>query len=95
MTAAFPGDTPDPSGLIEATLGRLIEATQLVALVEDQNLLAELPPGDDARRNHQRACSLLAILHRELDAIALELSAALETHEVLSRTRPRRTTRPG
>ena len=87
-------DTPDPNGLIEAALGRLVEATQLAALVEDHDLLAELPAGDEARLNHQRACSLLAILRRELDAVAGELSAALETQDVLSRTRPRRTTRP-
>ncbi len=92
--SALPPDVPDPNGLIEAALGRLIEATQLVALVEDHDLLAELPAGEDARRNHQRAASLIAVLRRELDAVAGELSAALETHDVLSRTRSHRASRP-
>ena len=92
MTTPLPDD-PDAGGLIEAAVARLFEALALISTIEDRQLLAELPAGDDARRDHQAAVSMLAVLRRELEGVASELQAAIHTRDALNRARSSRPAR--
>jgi hypothetical protein len=84
-------EAADPVGPVEAALGRLHEALAIIVMIDDLNMLDELPAGAQARRNHQSAVSMLAVLRRELEAVAVELDAAIHTRDVLARARqPRR-----
>ena len=83
----------DACGLTETALARLYEAMTLIATIEDRGLLAELPPGETARADHQAAVSMLSILRRELEGVAVELEAAIHTREVLDRLRAPRSAR--
>jgi hypothetical protein len=76
-----------PAGLTETALARLYEAMTLIVTIEDRGLLAELPKGDAARTNHQAGVSMLSILRRELEGVAVELEAAINTREILDRLR--------
>lgn len=72
---------------LEVALGRLAEARALVQTIQDHDLLAELPAREAARADHQRAVSLIAVLHRELQGLSADLEAAIATRDVLSRAR--------
>ena len=82
-----PPEDAEAGGLTEGVLGRLHEAMALIATIEDRGLLAERPAGDAARASHQAAVSMLSILRRELEAVAAELDAAIQTREALARMR--------
>jgi len=63
-------------GALDSALARLLEILAIIQMIEDGDLLARLPAGEEAARDHQRAVSLLAVLHRELDSLVDELTAA-------------------
>jgi hypothetical protein len=88
-----PSEGSDAAGLTERALARLCEATALIVMIEDRDLLGELPAGDTARANHQAGVSMLSILRRELEGVAVELEAAIHTREVLDRLRTPRSAR--
>lgn len=77
---------PTPMGdLVEETAGRLREAIAILDAIDMGELLCELPDGADAGRRHQSAVSLLAILHRDLSALACELESAGQVQDLMSR----------
>jgi len=68
---------PTPAGdLAESALARLSEALAILEAIDRGDLLAELPAGAEAAERHQCAVSLLAVLRRELEALACELQSA-------------------
>ncbi|HEX3367926.1 hypothetical protein [Phenylobacterium sp.] len=77
-------DPPRPGDPIDDAVGRLVEAIAILDLIEAGDLLAELPAEAAARRSHQRAVSLLAILRRELAGVRNDLAAAGLLQDVLA-----------
>jgi hypothetical protein len=73
------------SDVLEAAAGRLAEAVSILDAVERSELLSVLPRGADAAARHQCAVSLLAVLRRELQALACELESASEVQNLLGR----------
>jgi hypothetical protein len=72
--------SPTPAGdLIEDAAARLREA------IDAGELLCELPDGAEAGRRHQSAVSLLAVLHRDLSALACELESASHVQDLMQR----------
>lgn len=84
-TERIRGDSSDPGGLLEGATMRLREAVSILDAIDEADLLGELPANRAARRAHQSAVSMLAVLQRELAAVADELDAAIRTHEVIDR----------
>jgi hypothetical protein len=82
---------PDPTGpsahseVLEAAAGRLREALSILDAVDRGALLAELPRAAEAAARHQCAVSLLAVLRRELAALAGELESASHVHHLIGR----------
>lgn len=75
----------DPAGMVEDAIARLQEALAVLQVIEDGDLLGELPADRSARRNHQSAVSMLAVLRRDLTGVAEELEAAIRTRDVIDR----------
>jgi hypothetical protein len=71
--------------VLEAAAGRLAEAVSILDAVERSELLSVLPGGADAAARHQCAVSLLAVLRRELQALACELESASQVHNLMDR----------
>lgn len=80
-----PANTPRAPDLVEDALGRLREAIAILDAIEEGGMLGELPAKATARRNHQRAVSLLAILRRELAGLARDLAAAGQVQDAIAR----------
>jgi hypothetical protein len=77
---------PNAGGdVLEAAAGRLNEAVSILDAVERGELLAVLPRGADAAARHQCAVSLLAVLRRELRALACELESASQVQNLMDR----------
>jgi hypothetical protein len=84
------GSSAPVSDLIEETAGRLREAIAILEAIDAGELLCELPGGAEPARRHQSAVSLLAVLHRDLTALASELETAGHVQDLMSRlTSPR------
>ena len=86
MTHDSPQLTPD---LIEDAVGRLLEAIAVLDVIEEGEMLSELPHDATARRRHQGAVSLLAVLKRELADLSRDLRAAEEVHQAMVRATAR------
>jgi hypothetical protein len=86
MTQESPQLTPD---LIEDAVGRLLEAIAVLDVIEEGEMLSELPHDAAARRTHQGAVSLLAVLKRELIDLSRDLRAAEEVHQAIARATAR------
>ncbi len=82
MTQESPQLTPD---LIEDAVGRLLEAIAVLDVIEEGEMLCELPHDVCARRKHQGAVSLLAVLKRELIDLSRDLRAAEEVQQAIAR----------
>jgi len=80
---ARPADFKDEA--IDDALARLYEILAIVQVIEDGDLLAALPAEEIAAQDHQRAVSLLVVLHRELDSLVDQLSAAQLTLGAVAR----------
>ena len=93
MAAEAPSPlTPD---LIEDAVGRLLEAIAMLDVIEAGDMLSDLPTEAGARRKHQGAVSLLAVLKRELTGLSCDLCAAAEVNQAIARaTAHDDTTRP-
>ncbi len=82
---------PDPAGpgggsdVLEAAAGRLAEAVSILDAVDRSELLSSLPRGADAAARQQCAVSLLAVLRRELRALACELESASQVQNLMDR----------
>jgi len=61
---------------LEIAVARIYEATAILDAIEDGGLLSDLPHDAEAARRHQTGVSLLALLRRDLDAIARDLASA-------------------
>ena len=68
---------PEFVAFLEEVSGRLLELRAILYAVDVGELLGELPAGPAARRSHQAAASLLAIMDRELLAVVEQLGAAM------------------
>ncbi|HZZ30467.1 MAG TPA: hypothetical protein VFE10_00620 [Phenylobacterium sp.] len=79
-------DPPWPADPVDDAVGRLEEAIAILDSIEAADLLGELPAKAAARRSHQRAVSLLAILRRELAGVRNDLAAAGQLQDVLARS---------
>ncbi len=88
MTQDSPQLTPD---LIEDAVGRLLEAIAVLDVIEEGEMLSELPADACAQRKHQGAVSLLAVLRRELIDLSRDLRAAEEVHQAIARATARDT----
>jgi hypothetical protein len=78
--------SPTPAGdLIEDAAARLREAIAILDAIDAGELLCELPDGAEAGRRHQSAVSLLAVLHRDLSALACELESASHVQDLMQR----------
>ena len=81
----------DPSGpgaqgdVLEAAASRLAEAVSILDAVDRSELLSVLPKGAEAAARHQCAVSLLAVLRRELQALACELESASQVANLMDR----------
>jgi hypothetical protein len=76
---------------VEDAVARLYEALAILEAVEARELLSDLPHGHEAADRRQSAISLLAVLRRELQAIAGDLDAAqLVTGRLAKITRSQR-----
>lgn len=82
MKVQFPRCTPD---LVEEAIGRLLEAIAVLETIEAGDMLAEMPRLAVARRRHQRAVSLLAVLRRDLTGLYRDLKAAQQVEDALVR----------
>lgn len=81
--AALDGDNADP---LEAMALRLQEAIAILDVIADGDMLASLPEGAEARRRHQQAVSLIAVLRRELSGVVDDLDFA-QTVSILTARR--------
>lgn len=72
---------------IEDAIGRLHETLAILDLIEESDLLGELPRGKAPARRHQRAVSLLAVLRRELQDIVDHLAAAEAVATIFAKLR--------
>jgi predicted component of type VI protein secretion system len=86
MTQDTPQLTPD---LIEDAVARLLEAIAVLDVIDEGEMLSELPHEAGARRKHQGAVSLLAVLKRELIDLSRDLRAAEEVHQAIARATAR------
>jgi hypothetical protein len=86
MAQENPQLTPD---LIEDAVGRVIEAIAVLDVIEEGEMLSALPADPAARRKHQGAVSLLAVLRRELIDLSRDLRAAEEVHQAIARATAR------
>ena len=84
--------SPADRDLGEDAAGRLLEAIAILDAIERAELLVALPKGADAARRHQCAVSLLAVLRRELTALACDLQSATLVRDVMIRIRSPGTT---
>lgn len=80
---------PDPHRLmriaiLEEAVGRLQEIDALIESIERAELLNEVK-GREGPRRRQCAASLLAVLRRELDALASELQSAVCVENIMAR----------
>jgi hypothetical protein len=81
----------DPTGptaggdLAESALARLSEALAILEAIDRGELLGELPAAAEAAERHQCAVSLLAVLRRELEALACELQSASYVEALIAR----------
>lgn len=82
---AEPAEPSAGSDALEAAAGRLNEAVSILDAVERGELLAELPRGAEAAARHQCAVSMLAVLRRELQALACELESASQVQILMDR----------
>ena len=71
--------------VLEAAAGRLAEAVSILDAVDRSELLSVLPRGTDEAARHQCAVSLLAVLRRELQALACELESASQVQNLMDR----------
>jgi hypothetical protein len=78
-------DEPRSPDVAEDAVGRLCEAIAILDAIESGGMLAELPGDAIARRAHQRAVSLLAVLRRDLLTLREELQAAGEAQDAIAR----------
>jgi hypothetical protein len=89
-------DLPTPHSTVETleiTIGRLREASAVFDAIDAGELLSVLPHEPVAAHRHQAAVSLLAMLRRDLDAIANDLATAhYVTHAMLQLAGPPRRT---
>jgi hypothetical protein len=77
---------PTASGdVMEAAICRLQEAIALLDAIDEGELLAQLPPDNEAALRHQCAVSLLAVLRRELNVLAIELQSASQVQDLIAR----------
>lgn len=76
-----------PTSLGDDAVGRLREAIAVLEAIDHGELLDNLPPGRDARAKHQCGVSLLAVLRRDLTALAGDLEAACLVQDVMVRVR--------
>lgn len=78
---------PTPRDVAEETIAKLLEALAVLEAIERADLLGDLPADPDAAARHQCAVSLLAVLRRELAALAAELQANHLAQELFERLR--------
>lgn len=78
-------DEPRSPDVVEEAVGRLCEAIAILEAIESGGMLAELPADSIARRAHQQAVSLLAVLRRDLVTLRHELQAASEAQDAIAR----------
>jgi hypothetical protein len=76
---------PQLAELIEDAVGRLRETLVILDVIEQAELLAVLPSDHEAAERHQSGVSLLSVLRRELSALAAELEASHQVHELILR----------
>jgi hypothetical protein len=76
---------PQLAELIEDAVGRLREALVILDVIDQAELLAELPSSGDGAKRHQSGVSLLGVLRRELGALAEELEASHQVHDLIFR----------
>jgi hypothetical protein len=86
MRSGEPTRAPD---LVEDAVARLHEAMAILDAIDEADMLAELPAEPGARRDHQRAVSLLTVLRRELAGIRRDLQAAGQIEDALAAIRVR------
>ncbi|HZZ68721.1 MAG TPA: hypothetical protein VFE18_11165 [Phenylobacterium sp.] len=84
-----PGEPTRAPDLVEDAVARLHEAIAILDAIDDADMLGELPAEPAARRNHQRAVSLLTILRRELAGVRRDLQAAGQIEDALAAIRVR------
>jgi|HubBroStandDraft_6_1064221.scaffolds.fasta_scaffold1701283_1 hypothetical protein len=70
---------------MDDAIGRLQEAIAILEAIERGDLLAELPSGAEAAARHQCGVSLLAVLRRDLNALADELDSANQVQSLMAR----------
>jgi hypothetical protein len=78
-------DEPRPPDVVDDAVCRLSEALAILDAIELGGMLSELPDDVIARRAHQRAVSLLAILRRDLGVLREELQAAGQAQDAIAR----------
>jgi len=78
-------DEPRPPDVVDDAVGRLCEALAILDAIELGGMLGELPADPIARKAHQRAVSLLAILRRDLATLREELQAAGQAQDAIAR----------
>jgi len=70
-------------------VGRLMESIAMLDVIEEGEMLSELPHDAGARRKHQGAVSLLAVLKRELIDLSRDLRAAEDVRQAIARASAR------
>jgi hypothetical protein len=78
-------DPPRSSELIETTVARLHEALAILEAIDAAEMLSSLPADPTARRAHQQAVSMLAVLRRDLGELRKELQAASAAQDAIHR----------
>lgn len=80
--------------LVEDAASRLREAIALLEMIEDGDMLCELPANPDGKARHQRAVSVLSVLKRDLVDLERRLgagwAAAAATARAAAAARPPR-----
>jgi len=78
-------DEPRPPDIVDDAVGRLSEALAILDAIELGGMLAELPAEPLARKAHQRAVALLAVLRRDLATLREEVEAAGHAQDAIAR----------
>ena len=87
MSAQTRPDPTAPTLLGDEAVGRVREAIALLDAIDRAELLVTAPPGAEAGRRHQCGISLLAVLRRDLESLAVDLQSATLVQDVMSRVR--------
>lgn len=87
MSAQMRPDPTAPTPFGDEAVGRIREAIAVLDAIDQAELLVAAPKGAEAARRHQCGVSLLAVLRRDLEAVAADLQAASLVQDVMSRVR--------